>query len=113
MDFGSVLVVRPYEQIVEQLRHAFVKSRLLPGERLPIERELSEHYGVNRRAVHEAIKMRSAQRSTQFRHGSSVDALNLSVTTVPLFPHVFQRELEATVARLAAIRRTDQHREQK
>jgi DNA-binding FadR family transcriptional regulator len=47
VDFSSVLVVRPYEQIVKQIQHAIREGQIAPGERLPTERGLAEQFGVS------------------------------------------------------------------
>jgi len=44
------------DEIVESLRQDIVARRLQHGERLPNEKELSEHYGVSQPTVREAIR---------------------------------------------------------
>jgi GntR family transcriptional repressor for pyruvate dehydrogenase complex len=47
---------RLYEQIVQQIEESIVKGDLKPGDQLPAERELAQHFGVSRTAVREAVK---------------------------------------------------------
>ncbi len=44
------------ESVYHQLKQKIVAHEIAPGEALPAERQLSEMLGVNRGAVHEAIK---------------------------------------------------------
>lgn len=46
-----------YRQIIEELHHKILKGELLPGDILPSERELAEHFNVSRVPVREAIKI--------------------------------------------------------
>lgn len=46
----------PYRQIARMLREAISSGRLPPGERLPSETELIEHFGVARMTVRQAVQ---------------------------------------------------------
>jgi biotin operon repressor len=46
----------PYEQIAHLLRHAITSRQLAPGERLPAETKLAEHFGVARMTVRRAVQ---------------------------------------------------------
>ena len=46
----------PYRQIAGMLREAVRSGRLAPGERLPSETELIEHFGVARMTVRQAVQ---------------------------------------------------------
>lgn len=46
---------RPHEAVARQLRAAILDGTYLPGDRLPVERELSEHFRVSRSAVRQAL----------------------------------------------------------
>ena len=45
-----------YQQVAEQIQNLIMDGGLLPGDRLPPERELGEHLGVSRTVIREAIK---------------------------------------------------------
>lgn len=118
--FASVLVTRSYEQVVEQIRDRIRDCTLLPGQRLPTERDLGESFGVSRSVVREALKVLSATGWVETRQGSgtfvSVDpapALTRAFTlrAAPDDPSVLglyevREPLDALAARLAAERRT-------
>lgn len=53
--------VPPYEQIAHLLRIAVTSRRLAPGERLPAETKLAEHFGVARMTVRRALQQLRGQ----------------------------------------------------
>ena len=102
---------------------ALVRSgELLPGGRLPPERELARELGVSRSTLREAIRALVAMNILVSRHGdgtyvSSLDPDSLSrpfsfvlETRPALLPHLFEarRLLESACAGLAAERITDE-----
>lgn len=123
MDFNSVTVVRPFEQIVTQIQQAIRDGQVARGARLPTERELSESFGVSRGVVREAVKVLGAMGLVESRQGSGLYVRNDTIQTVSrafilsvspdaqsvdrLFE--FRQGLEADASRLAAERRTDEH----
>ena len=48
--------VRVYEEIAEQIRRAIYSRRLLPGDRLPSERELAQRFQTSWVSVREALR---------------------------------------------------------
>ena len=48
-------VTRPFQAIIEGLEHSIRLKKLVPGDRLPSERELQEGYGCTRITVREAL----------------------------------------------------------
>ncbi len=46
---------RPHEWVAGQLRRAILDGTYSPGDRLPVERELSEHFKVSRSVVRQAL----------------------------------------------------------
>jgi len=54
--YKVVRTSRLYEQIVQQIEETILKGDLTPGDQLPAERELAQHFGVSRTAVREAVK---------------------------------------------------------
>ena len=120
MGFRSVILTRSYEQVVEQIQDGIRSGSLVPGQRLPTERELGESFGVSRAVVREALKVLAAMGLVESRQGSGnyiasnpvpsiTRALILSATPqeeslLALFE--LREPLEALAARLAAQWRT-------
>lgn len=120
MKFDSVILGRSYEQVVRQICDAIREGRLVPGQRLPAERELGESFGVGRGVVREAIKVLDAMGLVEARQGSGTyvcpeplpsvhRSLLLSVqpeehSLARLFE--FRRGLEGLAAAAAAARRS-------
>lgn len=120
-DFNLVSVVRPYEQIVEQIEGAIRDNRYPRGAKLPTERELAESFGVSRSVVREAIKVLATSGLVESRQGSGTYVSNNPIPTITRaftlsvspdaesLDHIFEfrRMLEVEAARLAAQRRSD------
>jgi len=120
MGFRSVLVTRSYEQVVQQIRDRIRGGALVPGQRLPTERELADSFGVSRGVIREALKVLGSMGLVESRQGSGTyvcsnpvpsisRALTLSATTEEhsIFRLYELREpLDVAAARLAAQRRT-------
>jgi GntR family transcriptional repressor for pyruvate dehydrogenase complex len=120
VDFQSVLVTRSYEQVVQQIRERIRAGALVPGQRLPTERELSDSFNVSRGVVREALKVLTSMGLVESRQGSGTyirtdpipsisRALTLSATTEPdsLLSLLELREpVEVAAARFAAQRRS-------
>jgi len=107
-----------YLAIAERVLSHVVQSRLVPGERLPSERELARRLGVSRSSVRQAITVLVSQGVLEVRHGGGTFLVELDATREPLasivrrrgrLPEVHEtREvLEVPIAALAARRRTD------
>lgn len=54
--YKAVKTSRLFEQIVRQVEDSILSGQLKPGDQLPAERELAQHFGVSRTAVREAVK---------------------------------------------------------
>jgi GntR family transcriptional repressor for pyruvate dehydrogenase complex len=119
----SVKRIRPaYEQVAEQLRELILKGTLSPGDQLPVEAELSAVFGVSRSTVREALRMLSSQSLIYTARGvtggtfvaeTSPDAISdFLETSIGLLSgsHEITAD-EVPAARLAALRRTDEHLE--
>lgn len=52
----AVKTRRTFEVVCDQIREQIAKGRLMPGDRLPSDRELAEQFRVNRNAVREALR---------------------------------------------------------
>jgi DNA-binding FadR family transcriptional regulator len=126
--------VRPkaYEQVAERLRELVVAGELEPGHRLPTESVLAAEHGVSRATVREALRLLAAQNLIRTAKGAtggsyvtrpSPDHLSESLRSglglmaeakdVSLEELVEARKyLEVPAARLAALRRRDEHVEE-
>lgn len=62
----------PYRQIASMLREAINSGRLAPGERLPSETELIEHFGVARMTVRQAVQELRFEGLVIAEHGRGV-----------------------------------------
>lgn len=54
--YRAVKTSRLFEQIVQQVEDSILRGQLKPGDQLPAERDLAQHFGVSRTAVREAVK---------------------------------------------------------
>jgi DNA-binding FadR family transcriptional regulator len=64
-DTGSV----PGLSVVERIKQYILANRLVPGDPVPTENELSEQLGVSRSRIREAVKTLSALDIVEVRHG--------------------------------------------
>jgi GntR family transcriptional regulator len=62
----------PYRQIADHLRAAIDTGQLGPGDRLPSEAELKQHYGVARMTARQAIQELRAEGRVVAEHGRGV-----------------------------------------
>src|SRR4051794_19596196 len=112
---APIHVPQRYEQVVRRLSADIAAGRLIPGDRLPSERDLARALGVGRASVREALAALSNQGLLETRPGSgsfvAADAPAL-VRSGPDLPHDASPSdllearalLEPAVARLAAER---------
>ena len=68
--FSRVSSRRISEVIVEQIRELIRQGQLVPGSRLPAERELCERFGVSRVTVREALRVLEATGLVDIRIGA-------------------------------------------
>jgi DNA-binding FadR family transcriptional regulator len=68
--FTTVSANRMSEAIVTQIRNLIRTNRLVPGDRLPSERELCEQFGVSRVTVREALRVLEAGGLIEIRVGA-------------------------------------------
>ncbi len=120
--------IRPaYEQVADQLRSLIINGSLVPGDRIPVEAELSTIFGVSRSTVREALRVLGSQGLTYALRGAtggtfvavtdpatvsgyletSIGLLtgNDGITAAELLEA--RAVLEVPAAQLAAARRTD------
>ncbi|MGW2523489.1 FadR/GntR family transcriptional regulator [Streptomyces sp. NPDC001617] len=62
-------IERPHENVARQLRQAILDGTYAPGDRLPIERELSERFEVSRSMVRQALLVLEQQGLVRVRSG--------------------------------------------
>jgi DNA-binding FadR family transcriptional regulator len=109
-----------YGLAVERLRRQIQLGLLLPGERMPAERRLSEELNVSRVTLREALRVLVTEGYLHVRRGSHGGAFisdeaalrKLALRQISLDPSGIMRALEfreaseRIAARLAAVRRT-------
>ena len=54
--FEVIKVESPVDKIIKQIRDSITSGQLLPGDKLPSERQLSNRFGIGRTYVRDAIK---------------------------------------------------------
>jgi GntR family transcriptional repressor for pyruvate dehydrogenase complex len=118
-----------YQQVADQLRALIMAGTLAPGDRLPVEAELSASFGVSRSTVREALRVLGSQGLVRTARGvtggtfvSETDPDAISdyletrlglltghdiITSAELLEA--RHLLEVPAARLAAQRRTQEH----
>lgn len=55
--FKRLPIRRAFQEIVEQISNLIYTKKLIPGDKLPSERELAIHFGAGRMAVREAFRV--------------------------------------------------------
>jgi GntR family transcriptional repressor for pyruvate dehydrogenase complex len=108
---ASVIEVEPIRRegasniVVDRLLGLVKAGRLVPGDRLPSERQLAEMFGVSRPTVREALRGLSVLGVVEIRHGGGVFVSRLSAADL-LQPLTFFLSLEdVTVEKLYHARR--------
>jgi GntR family transcriptional regulator len=61
-----------YKQIADHLREAVARGKLHPGDQLPSETQLMEHYGVARMTIRSALRLLQDEGLTTAEHGRGV-----------------------------------------
>lgn len=113
-----VLRSRLYEQVADQISTWIKENGLLPGDRLPPERELAQRLGVSRATLSQALVALEVIGVVVVRHGDGT-VLTERARTGPVIeairahadrlPEIIEARdaLESKLAALAAVRRTD------
>ncbi|TCC28370.1 FadR/GntR family transcriptional regulator [Kribbella sindirgiensis] len=109
---------RLYEQVADQISTWIIENDLLPGDRLPPERELAQRLGVSRATLSQALVALEVIGAVMVRHGDGT-VLTDRARTAPVMeairahadrlPEIIEARdaLESKLAALAASRRTD------
>ncbi|MGW1346709.1 FadR/GntR family transcriptional regulator [Kribbella sp. NPDC002412] len=114
-----VLRSRLYEQVAEQISTWIKENGLLPGDRLPPERELAQRLGVSRATLSQALVALEVIGVVVVRHGDGTVLTERARTGAVIeairahadrLPEIIEARdaLESKLAALAAVRRTDE-----
>ncbi len=111
------------QKIERRIEEGIRQKKLLPGSKLPTEKELCEQFAVSRTALREALRRLSARGLIDIRKGSGMYITELKIEDAINSLHLFydlrfnsdlilqiievRRLFEPEVARLAAVNRTD------
>jgi GntR family transcriptional repressor for pyruvate dehydrogenase complex len=113
-----VLRSRLYEQVADQISTWIIENGLVPGDRLPPERELAQRLGVSRATLSQALVALEVIGAVVVRHGDGT-VLTERARTAPVIeairahadrlPEIIEARdaLESKLAALAASRRTE------
>lgn len=120
--FRSVATPRVFEEIVDQVKKALFSKQLLPGDKLPPERELTRQFGASRAAVREALRVLESSGFIRMRTGKEGGAYVAEAHFQPVTDAVqnmlhlqeigvsdlysVRKMIEPSVAELAAARAT-------
>lgn len=117
-----IKVESPVDKIIKQIRDSIIAGQVMPGERLPSERQLSEKFGVGRTYVRDALKKLEffGILKTNPQSGTVVAGIDISAME-GLFTNVMKMGnydlanlvetrvlLEAFASRQAAVRRSSE-----
>jgi GntR family transcriptional repressor for pyruvate dehydrogenase complex len=112
------------QKIERKIEEAIREKKLLPGQKLPTEKELCAQFAVSRTALREALRRLSARGLLDIRKGSGIYITELKIEDAINSLHLFydlrfnsdlilkiievRRLFEPEIARLAARNRTDE-----
>ena len=54
--FEAIKIESPIDKIIKQIRDSIASGQLVPGDKLPSERQLADQFGIGRTYVRDAIK---------------------------------------------------------
>lgn len=121
-NFQAIVIEKPVDKIIKQIKQLIASGQLKPGERLPAERILAEKLGVGRSYVRQAINklefyglLKTSPQSGTYVSGYNIrileglltDVINLNFDDFAALIEV-RYYLELTIAKLAAGRRTNE-----
>lgn len=106
-----------YEELIERLRAYVREAGLVPGDRLPSERELAVRLGVSRNSLTQAIVVLEVQGFVRAKHGGGLYLMRDNLKVEPIEALLARRQrlpdildareaLETKLAELAAQRRS-------
>lgn len=101
-DVSGRLSLRPvktaYAQVADQLRDMILGGQLTPGDKLPIESELTELFGVSRSTIREALRVLGSQQLITTKRGVGGGSFVAEPNVVEL-----GQQLEANIGLLAGL----------
>ncbi len=92
------------EQVAEQIQGIIVNGKMMPGDRLPPERELAERLGVSRNVIREATKVLQDRGLVRIAPGSGTYVSNVSSETVTQAMSLYLRAGKAAIRNLLEVR---------
>lgn len=120
-NLNRIEVVNPVDLIISQIRDLISSGSVKPGEKLPPERKLAEHFGVSRNQVREAINKLQFYGIVKVQPQSGTTVTGIGIVALEgLITDILKIEdsdlkslvdtrilLEKEAARLAALNRTN------
>jgi GntR family transcriptional repressor for pyruvate dehydrogenase complex len=99
--------VRLHEEIVTIIQKQIINGTIMPGTKLPPERELAETFNVNRTTLREALRKLENLELLEIRHGDGVYAKNfLESSNMDLIKAAsVTGEINQTILNLLEVRR--------
>jgi len=99
--------LRLHEEIVTIIQKQIMNGTILPGTKLPTEREMAETFNVNRTTLREALRKLENLELLEIRHGDGVYARNfLESGNMDLIKAAFAMgEINKTILSLLEVRR--------
>jgi GntR family transcriptional regulator len=94
-DKPSTSLVPRYVQIAETLIEQIESGELAPGARLPSERELSKHFGVNRMTLRQALTMLDNHGLLMRRQGDGTDIVQPKIERTAGHLFAFSKEMRS------------------
>ncbi len=82
--FHTVRVGRASNDIVQQIKANIFEGKLQPGDRLPSEKELIEHFGVSRITVRDAMRVLESQGLIEIKVGAGGGAFVTKPSAEPV-----------------------------
>jgi GntR family transcriptional regulator, transcriptional repressor for pyruvate dehydrogenase complex len=124
--FKPIRQPRVSEEVIEQLKQAFIVGHFKTGDKLPPERELAQEFQVSRVAIREALRALEGTGFVAIKQGASggayvtdltfetlsnafVDLFMAEKISIPELVHV-RRLIEPEIVRMAAARVTPDYR---
>lgn len=122
MEISKISSRKIYEEIASQIKEQIVSGKLIPGQKLPSTRELSERYEVGRSTVREALSALKAIGLLEIHQGegSYVRAIGSEEMNMPSLESLLlnretilelleaRKSLEVSNAAIAAEKRTEE-----
>ena len=90
----TVKKTRVYEAIVEQLTSLILEGEIMPGDKLPSERELCEQFGVGRNSVREATRSLESAKLVETRQGEGTFVTANPISMIPMISDQMSSDTE-------------------